>query len=220
MIAILGCMALAALSHSVTKRELTYLALGDSYTIGESVPYEDRWPTRLVQLLRKSGKEVAAPVFVSRTGWTADELIREIHSIGDPNTYDLVTLLIGVNNQYRGLDIDLFRQNFKELLGIAAKFARGKKSHVVVVSIPNWGLVPFAKGRNAAQITAAIKHYNEVCAHETRAFGAQFVDISPLADKAAGDPSFVASDGLHYSGKMHQLWAEKVLPVAKKILSK
>lgn len=218
MIALLGGLALAALSYGVDKRQFSYLALGDSYTIGESVPYEDRWPTRLVQLLRKSGKDVEDPVFVARTGWTADELIREIHSIGDPNKYDLVTLLIGVNNQYRGLDIDLFRQNFKELLVIASRFARGKKSHVVVVSIPNWGLVPFAKGRNVAHITAAIKHYNEVCGHEARAFGAQFVDITALADKAAGDPSLVASDGLHYSGKMHQLWAEKVLPVAKKLL--
>jgi lysophospholipase L1-like esterase len=198
--------------------QLTYLALGDSYTIGESVPEDQRWGVHLAQMLRAKGIDVSNPVTIARTGWTTAELISAINAAKPASNFNLVSLLIGVNNQYRGQSLATYRQEFRELLQMAIKFGQNEPGRVLVLSIPDWGLTPFAQGRNQAQITAEIEAFNAVARDETQKAGVTFIDITPLTRKAANDLSYLATDGLHYSGKMHREWAELALPAAQHIL--
>ncbi len=190
---------------------LRFLALGDSYTIGESVDPAERWPIQLVSLLRARGVDIADPEIIATTGWTTDELaagIAEGHPFGP---YDLVSLLIGVNNQYRGRPLDEYREQFRGLLASAIDFAGGYAARVLVLSIPDWGVTPFAADRDRAAIAAAIDAFNRVNASETDAFGARYVDVTPISRNALNDPSLIAPDGLHPSGAMYREWAELAL---------
>ena len=214
-------MLLIALYHAMcvsTPKDLRYLALGDSYTIGESVPATDRWPIQLAELLRKKGFRIEEPVVLAKTGWTTAELQEAIRGKNDRSEYDLVSLLIGVNNQYRGQSLDIYRKEFKQLLATAAGFADGKHGRVIVLSIPDWGVMPFAKGRDRRAIASEIARFNKGCREESVAFGARFVDITELADKAGIDTSLQAADGLHYSRKMYAEWAQAALSEAMKAL--
>lgn len=197
---------------------LSYLALGDSYTIGESVAENERWPVQLSASLTKSGLEVASPQIIARTGWTTDELKAKIVSEKITKTYDLVSLLIGVNNQYRGRSVEQFRTEFIDLLETALKFAGNKPERVFVVSIPDWGVTPFGgKGQNKT-ISEQIDLFNQVKKQETEKKGVLFIDITPISRQAITDISLIAEDGLHPSGKMYQQWAEKISPeLLKKI---
>ncbi|GAB2572989.1 SGNH/GDSL hydrolase family protein [Spirosoma areae] len=197
----------------------SFLSLGDSYTIGESVSEYERWSVQLAGMLRKDGLDVADPDIVARTGWTTAELQEAIKASRNQKTYSLVSLLIGVNNQYRGQSQDRYRTEFRELLQTAIKFAGGKAAHVFVLSIPDWGSSPFAGGRDKAKITREIDQFNAIAQEECQKAGIAYVDITPLTRSAAGDNSQFASDGLHYSGKQMQQWAEKALPVAKQLLN-
>ena len=193
----------------------TFLSLGDSYTIGESVPEADRWSVQLARMLRKEGVELANPDIIAKTGWTTAELQEAIKASGNQKTYSLVSLLIGVNNQYRGQSPDRYRTEFRELLQTATQFAGGKTAHVFVLSIPDWGVSPFAAGRDKAKVAREIDQFNTVAKEECQQAGVAYVDVTPLSRSAAGDPTQFASDGLHYSGKQMKLWAERALPVAK-----
>lgn len=197
---------------------LSYLALGDSYTIGESVAENERWPVQLSASLTKSGLEVASPQIIARTGWTTDELKAKIVSEKITKTYDLVSLLIGVNNQYRGRSVEQFRTEFIDLLETALKFAGNKPERVFVVSIPDWGVTPFGgKGQNKT-ISEQIDLFNQVKKQETEKKGVLFIDITPISRQAITDISLIAEDGLHPSGKMYQQWVEKISPeLLKKI---
>lgn len=197
---------------------LSYLALGDSYTIGESVAENDRWPVQLSKSLTKSGVEVASPQIIARTGWTTDELKAKIVSENITKTYDLVSLLIGVNNQYRGRSVEQFRTEFIDLLETALKFAGNKPERVFVVSIPDWGVTPFGgKGQNKT-ISEQIDLFNQVKKQETEKKGILFIDITPISRQAITNVSLIAEDGLHPSGIMYQQWVEKILPeILKKI---
>ncbi|MFN3489912.1 MAG: SGNH/GDSL hydrolase family protein [Emticicia sp.] len=197
---------------------LSYLALGDSYTIGESVAESERWPVQLSKSLTKNGLEVASPQIIARTGWTTDELKAKIVSEKITKTYDLVSLLIGVNNQYRGRSVEQFRTEFVDLLETAIKFAGNKPEHVFVVSIPDWGLTPFGgKGQNKS-ISEQIDLFNQVKKEETEKKGIIFIDITPISRQTINDASLIAEDGLHPSGKMYQQWVEKISPeILKKI---
>lgn len=197
----------------------TYLALGDSYTIGESVPAADRWGVQLAGLLRKDGVDVADPDIIARTGWTTAELIEAIKQSGNGKTYGLVSLLIGVNNQYRGQDAGRYRTEFRELLQTAIRFAGNKPERVFVLSIPDWGVTPYAasSGRDRQQIAREIDAFNAVAQEECQKAGIAYVDITPTS-RTATDASQIAEDGLHFSGKQYRLWAEKALPVVKKRL--
>ncbi|MEP0547193.1 MAG: SGNH/GDSL hydrolase family protein [Rhodothermales bacterium] len=199
-----------------TDGSLRYLALGDSYTIGEAVPPEMRWPVLLADSLRARGSAVGDPEIIAQTGWTTDELSAAIDKADPQGPYDLVTLLIGVNNQYRGGNLDVYRTEFRALLRRATVFAGGKAGHVIVVSIPDWSVTPFAADdvRSPQEIGERIDAFNEVAREETALTGAHFVDITPYSRTAATDPSLVAGDGLHPSGAMYIGWAERVLPVA------
>lgn len=199
---------------------LSYLAWGDSYTIGESVAENERWPVQLSKSLTKSGLEVASPQIIARTGWTTDELKARIVSEKITKTYDLVSLLIGVNNQYRGRSVEQFRTEFIDLLETAIKFAGNKPERVFVVSIPDWGVTPFGgKGQNKT-ISEQIDLFNQVKKQETEKKGVLFIDITPISRQAITDVSLIAEDGLHPSGKMYQQWVEKISPELLKKIKK
>jgi lysophospholipase L1-like esterase len=195
---------------------LGYLALGDSYTIGESVPIYESFPYQLVQLLRTKSLPVQAPEIVARTGWTTDELEAGIERTRLLPSYDYVTLLIGVNNQYRGRTTENYAPEFEALLEKAIRFAGGRKERVVVLSIPDWGHTPYAEGRDRSKISREIDAYNTVNRQITMKHGIQYVDITPGSREATMDRSLVASDGLHPSGKEYGRWAA---PVAEYFLS-
>jgi len=190
------------------------LALGDSYTIGERVSPAERWPARLVALLRERGLDVADPEIVAKTGWTTDELDAAIDQADPQGPYALVTLLIGVNNQYRGRGEDEYREQFRALLERAVAFAGGEPGRVVVLSIPDWGVTPFAEGRDRGQIGAAIDRFNAVNRQEAESRGARWVDVAPQSREAGGAAEFLAADGLHPSGKSYEAWARLALPAA------
>jgi len=192
-----------------------FLALGDSYTIGESVAEADRWPNQLVRALRAGKTIVADPEIIAKTGWTTDELSAAIDAAKPHGPYSLVTLLIGVNNQYRGRDAEQYRKEFVALLHRAIGFAGGDAKRVIVVSIPDWGATPFAEGRDRAKIGAEIDRFNALAREEAMRAGAHFADVTPVSRHASTDPTLVAPDGLHPSAKMYAQWVSVILPQAE-----
>lgn len=201
---------------------LRYLALGDSYTLGESVAPEVRWPVLLADALRARGLAIAPPTIIAKTGWTTDELGEAIDRADPQGPFYLVSLLIGVNNQYRGRSVENYRPEFRALLDRAIGFVGGDAGRVLVLSIPDWGVTPFAAedARGAQQIGAEIDAYNAAARKETERAGAHFVDITPVSRTASGDPSLTAGDGLHPSGAMYAAWTERALPVALSMLGR
>ncbi len=192
-----------------------YLALGDSYTIGEGVEDGQRWPVQLAAALRARGVAIAHPQIIAKSGWTTDELSAAIdaedgHGNLQPH-YDLVSLQIGVNNQYRGRGVDDYREEFSRLFERAVGFARGDPAHVLVLSIPDWGTTPFARagGRDRAQIAGEIDQYNEAAAALCRSRGAIWVDVTGLTRRPDLAHELVA-DGLHPSAAMYTLWVDRI----------
>lgn len=196
-----------------------FLALGDSYTDGESVNEVERWPVQLVRMLQKLKVDIAEPFIIARTGWTTGELVDAIDRENPEATFDMVSLLIGVNNQYRGRDEEEYKKEFSLLLQRAIGFAGGRASHVIVLSIPDWGVTPFASGRDQARISRELDAFNRINCAEARKAGAKYVDVTPVSRKALKDTSLIAADGLHPSGKMYAEWARLALPSAISILS-
>ncbi len=199
-----------------------YLALGDSYTIGEGVDAKDRWPVRLAASLRWSGIPAGEPRIIARTGWTTTELLQAIAatSPSPPSTHDLVTLLIGVNDQYRGYGVSAFRSGFEAVLARAVEFAANDLQRVVVVSIPDWSVTPFARtdrrGRQA--IATEIDAFNAVAQQLTTSLGSTFVDITADSRRAADDGALLAADSLHPSAAMYESWVQLILPAARQAL--
>jgi len=187
-----------------------YLALGDSYTIGESVAPEERFPNQLARTLWAGG--TPAPQIIAKTGWTTDELNAAIDAADPKGPFDLVTLLIGVNNQYRGRSADEYRTQFVALLQRAIGFAGGNAQHVIVVSIPDWGVTPFAEGRDRAKIAREIDQFNAINREEAARAGAKWVDITPIS--RGNDPALVAGDGLHPTGKQYAEWVKAIAKVS------
>jgi lysophospholipase L1-like esterase len=192
----------------------SFLALGDSYTIGEGVPEASRWPVRLAWMLAERGIAVDAPEIIARTGWTTDELDAGINEAAPKGPYALVSLLIGVNNQYRGRPAGEYRDQFAALLARAVGFAGGDARRVVVVSIPDWGVTTFAADRDAAAIAREIDLFNSGAREEATRAGVAFVDITPASRAAGSRPGMLADDGLHPSGAAYEEWARLVLPAA------
>lgn len=194
-----------------------YLALGDSYTIGEAVAAGGRWPALLVRGLRQAGLLIDEPQIVAVTGWSTDELAHGMDEASLASAYELVTLQIGVNNQYRGRPVDDYREQFARLLARAIMLAGGRSGRVVVVSIPDWGVTRFAgeQGRDRTLIAAELDAYNALARDETRRRGAHFVDITDISRTC---PGLVADDGLHPSAAQYALWVERIAPVANAAL--
>jgi lysophospholipase L1-like esterase len=203
----------------MTPDAVTFLALGDSYTIGESVSPGLRWPVQLASALDRQGVLIDDPVIVARTGWTTDELAREIMERDLGGRYDIVSLLIGVNNQYRGRDVEEYRTEFVDLLGQAINFAGGVPGRVLVLSIPDWGVTPFAEGRDRSRIAAEIDAFNEVNRGESQRLAVRYLDVTGISREAATNPDLVAEDGLHPSGAMYARWAGAALPIVLEMLT-
>lgn len=196
---------------------LRYLALGDSYTIGEGVKDGERWPVQLARALTSGGTPVEAPTIIARTGWTTDELDRAITKEDPKGTWDLVTLLIGVNNQYRGRAAAEYRVELHALLARAVGFAGARTGRVILVSIPDWGVTPFAAGRDRAAIARAIDEFNAIGTDEARRAGVRFVDITPVSRESR--PNWTTADGLHPSAAQYVAWVERILPVTRSALT-
>ena len=203
---------------------MRFLALGDSYTIGEGVAEDERWPVQLARLLRDDGFDVDEPEIIAQTGWTTDELDAGIDAGIDAaaptGPFELVSLLIGVNNQYRGRPVEEYRGEFGALLGRAAALAGGSAARVLVLSVPDWGVTPFAEGRDRGAIATEIDAFNAVNRAECEAGGARYVDVTPISRLAAGEASLLAEDRLHPSGEMYRRWAEAALPAARAALGR
>ncbi|MEZ2417047.1 SGNH/GDSL hydrolase family protein [Luteibacter sp. RCC_6_2] len=198
-------------------KEPAFLALGDSYTIGEGVPDEGRWPVQLVARLRESGIAVGAPRIVATTGWTTDELSAAMDAAALQPGYALVTLLIGVNNQYRGRPATEYREQFLALLRRAAALS-GDVRRVVVVSIPDWGVTAFAEGRDRAAIGREIDTFNAIARDETLRMHARWVDVTPASREAGAKPGMLVDDGLHPSAAQYAEWVKRIFPEAQAAL--
>ena len=201
--------------------ELRYLALGDSYTIGEGVAPDGRWPMQLARALREEGLPLADPRIIATTGWTTDELSAAIDAAEPLGTFDLVSLLIGVNNQYRGRSVDAYRDEFDALLARATGFANGRADRVLVLSIPDWGVTPFAiqSGRDRIRIADELDACNAAARDACAARGIAFVDITPASRALGGAQAMLADDDLHPSAAMYAEWTRLALPAARRLLS-
>lgn len=199
-----------------------FLALGDSYTIGEGVAPQARWPAQLTTALRGNGLAVAEPEIVAVTGWTTDELASGIERAAPAGPFDLVSLLIGVNDQYRGRSADAYRAGLLPLLRRAVDFAGDRPGRVLVVSIPDWGPTPFAaaEGRDPVTVGREIDRYNAVAERAARTARCPFVDVTRISRRAAARPALIAADGLHPAAPMYTLWLEALLPAARAALGR
>lgn len=204
-------LALLAPSLAAQRAPVSYLALGDSYTIGEQVSARQRWPRQLARALRDSGLTMAAPTIIAQTGWTTTDLRSTINEADLNAPYDLVSLLIGVNDQYDGLDFEQYPRRFEYLLQRAIALAGGDPSHVVVVSIPDYSVTPFGQQHHPDKTARELARYNAVNKQITERLGARYVNITPGSRKAADDPSLLAGDGLHPSGAMYRQWVHQIV---------
>ncbi len=196
-----------------------FLALGDSYTIGEGVPRAEAWPVQLARRLRARGHDLGEPETIATTGWTTGELAEAIEAQDPVPGRELVSLLIGVNNQYRELSLDAYRREFRALLETAIGFAGQRARRVLVVSIPDWGFTPFAvqKGVDAARVAAAIDAFNAAACAQALARGARWVNVTGISRGIARD--LLTGDGLHPSAAQYTLWAAHILPEAARALA-
>jgi len=186
--------------------KLKYLALGDSYTIGESVETKERWPMQLAARLRQAGVDMSDPIIIARTGWTTGNLQAAVDNANLGNDFDLVTLMIGVNNQFQGRSEEEYRGQFARLLQRSIIFAKGNAKHVFVLSIPDWTVTPFGSHYDVKRMSAEVDRFNSICREETGKTAAAYVDVTPTSRQVAERSDFVAGDGLHPSGKQYAAW--------------
>ena len=201
--------------------ELRFLALGDSYTIGEGVAASGRWPQRLAQRLRADGINLGDPTIIATTGWTTDELSAAMDGAALAPPYDFVTLSIGVNNQYRGRDTDNYRVEFRALLDRAVALADARPQRVVVVSIPDWGVTKFGResGRDTGTIAHELDAYNAINREEAAHRGVAWADVAAISRKAGDSAEQLADDGLHPSARQYDAWLTTIEPKARQALS-
>ena len=197
---------------------ISYLALGDSYTIGEQVAEVERFPVQAAVMLREKGYRVKGPEIIATTGWTTGELELGIAAAHINQTFDIVTLLIGVNDQYRGRSLGEYKEAFTALLQQAIAFAGNRPSHVVVLSIPDWSVTPFAADRNRAQIAAEVAAFNVANKTIAEQWRVPYLDITPFTREAAENKDLLAADGLHPSGKDYRRWARALAPLLEQAL--
>jgi lysophospholipase L1-like esterase len=210
VVIILSLFRFYSMDAQHTIMPMKYLALGDSYTIGESVAEAERWPNQLVDSLTRRGWHIDKPMIIATTGWRTDNLKNAMTIAKLKPEYDLVSLLIGVNNQYQGKSSKEYATEFEELLKTAIHLAKGKKDRVFVVSIPDYGFTPYGKPKQGS-ITKAIDEFNEINARITYKYGVQYFDITEISRDGLKDTSLVATDGLHPSGKMYSYWVELIV---------
>ena len=188
---------------------LTYLALGDSYTIGEQVLLHENFPYAFVKMMRNEEVDILAPEIIAKTGWTTDELLAAMTAWTFREKYDIVTLIIGVNNQYRGRTVENFIPEFTQLLDFAIHKG-AKRENVFVLSIPDWGITPFAAERNLEEIKEQIDAYNNACKNICEEKGISFIDITTGYRSRGGESIYLAEDKLHPSALEYAKWAEEL----------
>ncbi len=210
-------MGQTSLSHGEHAKR--FLALGDSYTIGTSVAIDERWPMQLVERLRDASFDWEEPTIIAKNGWTTGDLLTGIEAVKPMGVFQIVTLLIGVNNQYDGLDEDEYVRELSALLGLAIRFAGGVPARVMVLSIPDWSVTPFAIERDPVVIRKEIDRFNQRKRSCADKLGCQFVDVTPLSRQAAEDPSLLAADGLHPSAKMYAAWCDLAFPAVHRAIA-
>lgn len=196
----------------------TYLALGDSYTIGQSVAAAERFPAQTAAALRAQGVSVSDPDYIAQTGWTTGNLINAINTQNPAPNYDIVSLLIGVNDQYQGMDTSGYAIRFAQLLEKSIQLAGGNKTRVFVLSIPDYSVTPYVPASNKPKVRAEIDNFNKVNKRITIERGVTYLDITPSSREAENDPSLVANDGLHFSGLEYKKWAAMLVPKIKSVL--
>ncbi|HYH14921.1 MAG TPA: GDSL-type esterase/lipase family protein [Flavisolibacter sp.] len=199
-------------------RKFTYLALGDSYTVGEAVLLQQSFPYQVIQILREKGHLFSAAEIIAKTGWTTDELWSGMGNYQFLPKYDFVSLLIGVNNQYRGKSIEEYNTDFEKLLAKALALADNKKEHVIVLSIPDYSVTPFCKEKDRLTISKEVDIFNTANRALATQYKVHYVEITEGTRNAATDSALVAEDGLHPSGKEYQKWAVKVAAIIEKQL--
>ncbi|MFT3703937.1 MAG: SGNH/GDSL hydrolase family protein [Agriterribacter sp.] len=200
--------AIEPIPADTTSGAIGFLALGDSYTIGASVEAKDRFPAQTKVILEKNGIQPGGLHYIAVSGWTSANLLSAIANQTPSDSFKIVTLLIGVNDQYRGYDITEYSKHFTGLLEKSITLAGGKRNHVFVLSIPDYSVTPFASGGNREQIRKEIDAFNEVNKNITLSYNISYIDITPVSREALNDPALIAQDGLHPSGKMYARWAE------------
>lgn len=209
-------------SHNrMSTDRISYLALGDSYTIGEGVAEADRWPVQLARALRDEGIALDDPRIIATTGWTTDELAAALDAADPVGEYGFVTLLIGVNNQYRGRSVENYRGEFMALLERAIGYAGGRADRVLVLSIPDWGVsrIGMASDRDVVEIAQELDAYNAAAAEVCARRGVAFVDITPVSRARDAEDAMLVDDGLHPSAAMYAEWTAQALPVARDLLA-
>ena len=201
----------------VGKNTSKFLALGDSYTIGQSVEINERWPVQFLKELKTSTSAIDTLQIIAQTGWRVDQLNEAMNNSDLEAPYGLVSLLIGVNNQYQGQKANSFKPEFIEILERSLKLVDNRKERLFVVSIPDWGASPYGETLNRTQISKEIDEFNSVLKEESEKRGIRYFNITTISRRALTDNSLIASDRLHPSGKMYKLWVDKIIPVISKI---
>ncbi len=225
------CICVLACTHLPSQADVTpelpdpvldtlrYLALGDSYTIGHAVPEQDRFPVQLAVRLSQSGLPIHPPHIIARTGWTSGRLLEELRTKPVQGRYDLVSLLIGVNNQYQSLSLDAYAPEFRRLLDSAVVYANNRPERVFVLSIPDYAFTPFGQNRpNPALISQQIDQFNAVNRSLTLERGIAYFDITPISRRGLSEPALVAGDGLHPSGEMYRRWVGEMWEAVAQLL--
>ncbi len=215
LIIFIGC---SSPKTPIEAQEFRYLALGDSYTIGESVPENERWPIQLSDSLNAHGYSIITTDIIATTGWTTAELMSGISAENPDSNYQLVSLLIGVNNQFRGYDFEIYEKELVDLVNRAIALAGGTADRVFMVSIPNYGVTPFGQSRGEERIRQELLAYDAYAHQIAEQFGIPFFNITPISEKAKDDDSYIANDRLHPSGKMYTEWVELMLEDVKILL--
>lgn len=195
----------------------TWLALGDSYTIGQGVQEADRYPAQTVTRLRENGILIDTLRYIATTGWTTQELLNAIAE-RKPVNHTIVSLLIGVNDQYRGIDSGIYRKNFRQALGKAISLANGKKENVFVISIPDYRVTPYSQFNDTVKIRKEIDYFNAINKEETAVYGCPYLDITPSSRMGKTQPELIAGDGLHFSGIEYWKWARDLAPLIERTL--
>ena len=190
----------------------SFLALGDSYTIGQSVADTDRFPLQTSRILIDNDIKPSPPQIIALTGWTTSDLLSAINSNPPSHDFDIVTLLIGVNNQYQGKSLENYKIEFTQLLNMAIGYARKTPSHVFVLSIPDYSVTPFAVGRDTTKIAHEIDEFNDANKTISTAAGVHYINVTPISKMAKNNPLLIATDGLHPSGKQYSLWSQILAP--------
>ena len=199
------------------KNASKFLALGDSYTIGASVTVNERWPVQFLNELKLYTSAIDTLQIIATSGWRVDQLKNGMNKSNLEPPYGLISLLIGVNNQFQGQNANGFRPEFIEILEKSLKLVNNRKERFFVISIPDWGASPFGSGFDRAKVSKEIDEFNSVLKEESEKRGVRYFNITDISRRALTDRTLIASDGLHPSGKMYKLWVDKMIPEISKI---